>query len=99
MERHRFCPHCGSPLVDFCQHCGKPIPATDEQITAWPRNIASWSFRRIVLLWLIGVAAVFYALSLDKQYIGVALPAYFLVLFGIPYGLVAVTRKWRSSRR
>jgi hypothetical protein len=98
MGRERFCPHCGNPLVDFCQHCGMPIPATDQPTTVWPRNIASWSFKRIALLWLIGVAAIFYVLSLDKQYIGAALPQYFLVLFGIPYGLVVVTRRWLLSR-
>lgn len=98
MEWQRFCPHCGEPLADFCRHCGKPISPTHEQTTAWPRDIAKWTFRRIALLWLIGFAAVSYVLTLNKQDIGVAVPAYFLVLFGIPYGLVVVTRRWLLSR-
>ena len=77
MREQLYCPHCGNPLVSFCQHCGTSIPAaTDQQTAGWPRHIEQWSLKQIVLLWMVGIAAVFYVLSLDKQYIGVALNAF-----------------------
>jgi hypothetical protein len=97
MREQLYCPHCGLPLVNVCPHCG--IPEKDQRSASWPRDVSTWSFKHIALFWIVGLAATYFVFSLDPQNIGVALVPYLMVLFGVPYALITLTRKWQSSRR
>src|SRR5689334_19284379 len=99
MVEQLHCPHCGQRLVNVCPHCGIPKPETDHPSAPWPRDISTWSFKQIALLWIVGLAGTYFVYSMDPQNIGVALVPYLMVLFGVPYALISLTRKWRSTRR
>jgi hypothetical protein len=82
----------------YCPRCGNPIQGREQRSTSWPGDISKWSLKQIALLWIGGLALAWFVYSMDPQYIGVALVPYLMVLFGVPYALVTLTRKWRSSR-
>lgn len=84
----------------YCPHCGRPLSnEIDQRSASWPRDISKWSFKQIGLLWIAGLAATYFVFSMDPQNIGVAIVPYLMVLFGVPYALITLTWKWRSSRR
>lgn len=85
--------------MNVCPHCGIPGPQIDQRPVTWPRDISTWSFKQIAVLWIAGLAATYFVYSMDPQNIGVALVPYLMVLFGVPYALITLTRKWRSRRR
>jgi hypothetical protein len=64
----------------------------------WRPDISRWSRRQLALFWLVCVAVMYFLLSASSEYIAAAVPAYVALLFGIPYALITVTRKWLSSR-
>ena len=99
MSEQLHCPHCGNPLVDFCEHCGTVIaPTHNVRREVWLRNVSNWSRRQLGVFWIVCVAVLLSALSTNPEYIGAAVPAYVVLLIGIPYALIVVTRKWLSTR-
>jgi hypothetical protein len=91
------CPRCGNQLVKVCENCGTVIPAEGNQ-EGWRPDISRWSRQKLVLFWLVCVVVMYFLVSASSEYIGGGLPTYIALLFGIPYALTAVTRKWLSSR-
>jgi len=85
--------------VNVCPHCGIPRLDADQRPASWPRDISTWSFKQIALLWIVGLAATYFVFSIDPQNIGVALVPYLMILFGVPYALITLTMRWRSGRR
>jgi hypothetical protein len=93
------CSRCGNHLVKVCERCGTVIPAENNQRREGSRpDISKWSRRQLVLFWLVCVAVIYFLLSASPEYIGSAVPTYIALLFGIPYALIVVTRKWLSNR-
>jgi hypothetical protein len=98
MEQLR-CPRCGNHLVKVCERCGTVIHAERDQAPGgWRPNISHWSRRQLALFWLACIGVMYSALSTSPENIGVALPAYAMLILGVPYALIAVTLKWRASR-
>jgi hypothetical protein len=85
--------------MNVCPHCGIPSPEVDQRPASWPRDISTWSFKQIALLWIAGLCGSYFVFSMDPRNIGVALFPYLMVLFGVPCALIRLTWKWRSSRR
>jgi hypothetical protein len=93
------CPRCGNHLVKVCERCGTVVPAEGNQDQErWQPDISRWSRRQLALFWVVCVAAIYFLLSASSENIGGGLPTYIALLFGIPYAVIAVTRKWLSSR-